>query len=233
MSRDSKPRQKPQKPRSGSRGSTLVGVFVGLVLGAIIAAALALYLTRSSPFQKTDKEEAVPAAAAKPAPAAPPRPANDPIALPGKPVDKPVEKPRFDFYNVLPKGADALPGPDSDTEKPTAAKADKSRPGADGADKAAAPAGAKDRFYLQAGAFENPAEADNLKARLALMGVEASVQKAEVPDKGTVHRVRVGPYATQEDMNAARAQLAAGGVNAAAIRIKPKEPARPAPAPAQ
>lgn len=38
------------------------------------------------------------------------------------------------------------------------------------------------------GAFEDPSEADNLKARLALMGVEASVQKVEVPDKGTMHR---------------------------------------------
>jgi cell division protein FtsN len=42
-------------------------------------------------------------------------------------------------------------------------------------------------------AFEDPSEADNLKARLALMGVEASVQKVELPEKGTVHRVRMGP----------------------------------------
>jgi cell division protein FtsN len=40
-----------------------------------------------------------------------------------------------------------------------------------------------EKFYLQAGAFEDPSEADNLKARLALMGVEASVQKVDVPEK--------------------------------------------------
>jgi cell division protein FtsN len=62
-----------------------------------------------------------------------------------------------------------------------------------------------EKFYLQAGAFEDPSEADNLKARLALMGVEASVQKVDVPEKGTMHRVRVGPYMGQEAMSKARA----------------------------
>lgn len=227
MSRDLKPRPKAQKSRSGSRGSTLVGVFVGLVLGAIIAAGLALYLTRSSPFQKSDKDEDK-QVATKPAPPppAPPKPAaTDPIALPGKPGDKPVEKPRFDFYNVLPKGTDAMPAPDqADTEKP--AKPAGAKPG-EGDKARTADVAPKEKLYLQAGAFENPSEADNLKARLALMGVEASVQKVDIPEKGIVlHRVRTGPYATAEDMNAVRAQLVAAGVNAAVVRIKPKEPTK-------
>ena len=83
---------------------------------------------------------------------------------------------------------------------------------------------APEKFYLQAGAFEDPSEADNLKARLALMGVEASVQKVDVPDKGTMHRVRTGPYLGQESMTKARDNLTANGINTAIVKIKPKEP---------
>lgn len=242
MSRDLKPRLQTNKPKSGSRGSTLVGIFVGLILGALVAAGIALYFTSASPFQKPKQED-------KPvAPPPPPKPQNsEPIALPGKAGDKPVEKPRFDFYNVLPKGTDALPAPGKPeettedirpakpekTDKPGAktaeqqpkadkAKADAERAKAEAAllDKPLTP----EKFYLQAGSFEDPSEADNLKARLALMGVEASVQKVDVPDKGTVHRVRTGPYLGADEMNKAKQQLASSGINAAIVRIKPKEP---------
>lgn len=256
MTRDQKPRLQTKTPKSASRGSTLVGIFVGLILGALVAAGIALYFTSSSPFPKARQDD-------RPAPAPqPPKPASEPIALPGKPGDKPVEKPRFDFYNVLPKGSDALPAPEKPEEtteivKPEKAdkvdktdKADKPKPAKpdeaakpakedkadkvdkskDDAERAKAEAALLDKplvpekFYLQAGAFEDPSEADNLKARLALMGVEASVQKVELPEKGTVHRVRVGPYLGQDEMNKARQQLSSSGINAAIVKIKPKEP---------
>lgn len=232
MSRDLKPRLQTKKPKSGSRGSTLVGIFVGLILGALVAAGIALYFTASSPFQKPKQEE-------RPVPPPPPKPqGGEPIALPGKAGDKPVEKPRFDFYNVLPKGSDALPAPTKPEEttevvKPPVKPEKTDKP--DDAERAKAEAAlldkpaAPERFFLQAGSFEDPSEADNLKARLALMGVEASVQKVELPEKGTVHRVRVGPYLGQEEMTKARQQLSSSGINAAIIKIKPKEP-KPAPA---
>ena len=267
MTRDQKPRLQPSSPRSANRGSTLVGIFVGLILGALVAAGIALYFTSSSPFPKSRPDD-------KPAPAAPqpPKPAGgEPIALPGKAGDKPVEKPRFDFYNVLPKGSDALPAPEKPEEiteivKPEKAdkpekvekvekveKADKPKPAKaeepskpakeektdkarDDAERAKAEAAlldkplAPEKFYLQAGAFEDPSEADNLKARLALMGVEASVQKVDVPERGTMHRVRVGPYMGQEAMTKAREQLRSSGIGTAVVKIKPKEP-KPAPAP--
>ena len=59
-------------------------------------------------------------------------------------------------------------------------------------------------MYLQVGAFENPNEADNLKARLALSGIQASAQRTQLPDGRVVHRVRIGPYARPEDMNPMR-----------------------------
>ena len=247
MSRDKKPRLQTTPSKSGSRGSTLVGIFVGLILGALVAAGIALYFTAASPFQKRQEE--------KPLVQPPPKPQNgEPIALPGKAGDKPVEKPRFDFYNVLPKGSDALPAPTKPEETTEVVKPDKpevpekpektdkpakpekvDKPKPDDAERAKAEAALLDKpavpekFYLQAGAFEDPSEADNLKARLALMGVEASVQKVEVPDKGTMHRVRTGPYLGQDEMSKARQNLSSNGISTAVVKIKPKEP-EPAPA---
>lgn len=252
MTRDLNPRQQANKPKSSSRGGTLVGIFVGLILGALVAAGIALYFASSSPFNRLKQAEERPLAAP------PPRPqSSEPIALPGKAGDKPVEKPRFDFYEALPKGAESLPPPskpeetaevvksDKPTkEKPESApakvdKTEKARPGSEGidaAERAKAEAAlldkpvAPEKFYLQAGAFEDPSEADNLKARLALMGVEASVQKVEVADKGTLHRVRTGPYMGQDAMTRARDNLAVNGISTTIIKIKPKEPKPAVPA---
>ena len=75
-------------------------------------------------------------------------------------------------------------------------------------------------FYLQACAFQKSTDADNLKAKLALMGLETSVQEVNVPDKGLMHRVRVGPYAKPEDMNRVRNQLAQNGIQASVVKAR-------------
>lgn len=189
-------------------GGTILGMFIGLVVGVLIAAGVVWYLNKTPlPFQEkgtrptTEKNGEA-------------RPAAVPVApepLPGKPGDKVTEKPRFEFYKILPGSQEPVPQAEP---KPAAA----------------APKPAGDALFLQAGSFQNPADADNLKARLALMGVEASVQKVEVPDKGTMHRVRVGPYMGQDVMTKAREQLSASGISTAVVKIKPKEP-KPVPAP--
>ena len=62
-------------------------------------------------------------------------------------------------------------------------------------------------------------DADNLKAKLALTGLEASVQTAAIPDRGTWHRVRVGPYRKVEEVNRAQAILKQQGIEAVLIRV--------------
>jgi cell division protein FtsN len=82
------------------------------------------------------------------------------------------------------------------------------------------PGALKETYFLQAGAFQNPADADNLKAKLALMGYEASVEPTNIAEKGTWYRVRLGPYNRVEDINRVRQQMADNGVQASLIRIK-------------
>jgi cell division protein FtsN len=183
----------------------LAGIFIGLLLGAIVAAAAAWYFMRVAPVRTPE----VP-------PRTLPQGANGstapaPIALPGKPGDRPVEKPQFDFYKILPQGENTAPAPSKPPAAPSGAAPDAAKP--------TAPA-PTEKLYLQVGAFSDPAEADNLKARLALMGIEASAQRVEVPDKGTLHRVRVGPYAKPEDLDAVRTQLAQAGIPVAVVKNK-------------
>src|SRR5574343_1056446 len=226
MSRDMKPRPKPQ---SSSRGGTLMGVFVGLIIGAIIAAGLAWYFTRPNVFQSSKNPSAPEPAPAKPAIVPP-----EPIALPGKPGDKPVDKMKFDFYKLLPEGQDAVPPPPKEAPKADPAKletrvetkpdskTDKadSKPAAPDAP-AAKPLAPGEKIWLQAGAFRDPVEADNMKARLAFQGVEAQVQKLDSADK-PLYRVRVGPYGRLEDAESARGQLALAGMTTNLIRVAPK-----------
>lgn len=72
-------------------------------------------------------------------------------------------------------------------------------------------------FVLQAGAFRGQDEADAMKAKLALIGLEARVLPADVEGK-PMYRVRVGPYAQLEDMNRARSRLAESGIESTVVR---------------
>jgi cell division protein FtsN len=180
-----------RKPGSrGSGGSLLVGILIGLVLGLSIALGVAWYINKMpSPFMT------------RPAP-----PAKTGAKSDAKAEDKlaravPDGKPRFDFYKILPgDGQPAAHQPPADAQK-------------------ASTAAERDAFFLQAGSFQSATDADNLKARLALIGVEATIQTAAVPDKGTWHRVRIGPYANVEALNSVRDVLKQNGYDTALIKV--------------
>ena len=78
----------------------------------------------------------------------------------------------------------------------------------------------KESYFLQVGSFKTEADADNLKAKLALQGFEAIVQTASIPNKGTWHRVRVGPLNNINSINKMRDQLIANNFSADLIKIQ-------------
>ncbi len=83
----------------------------------------------------------------------------------------------------------------------------------------AAGAGDGSRYLLQAGAFQAGAQAEELKARIALLGLSARVESAQINGK-TIHRVRMGPYGTASDLADAKRKLERGGLPAMAIKVK-------------
>ncbi len=71
----------------------------------------------------------------------------------------------------------------------------------------------KEAIYLQAGSFQNAGEADNQKARLALLGAEARIQQVMLQDK-VWYRVRLGPFHKMDEVNHMRGDLARQGIDA-------------------
>ena len=77
----------------------------------------------------------------------------------------------------------------------------------------------KESYFLQVGAFQTVQEADNVKAKLALLGIEAIVQTANIPEKGTLHRVRVGPFTDINQINKAKNELNESGFKTDLIKV--------------
>ena len=71
---------------------------------------------------------------------------------------------------------------------------------------------------MQAGAFRTQADADAQRAKLAMMGVAATVAERR-SELGTLYRVRIGPFTEVEAMNRARTRLSDNGVDAAVVRV--------------
>jgi len=189
--------------RGNMRGGTLLGLALGLLVGVLISFGVVWYLNKSPlPFvdrvgDRTGKPEVKENAAG----------ARAPTALPGKPGDKPVER-KFDFYEILEGKKSATPGGPAPEPPPPPPAA------------AAAAAPASQGLFLQVGAFQKAADAENLKARIAMLGFEANILEVDVPDKGVMHRVRTGPYANADEMNRARNELSQNGIPATVVRVK-------------
>lgn len=224
MSRDMKPRRsQPAKKKSG--GGTLIGMFIGLVLGVGVAAAVVWYMNKSPlPFgNKVVAPAKQEQASANAKPAAPNgQPAQQPMALPGKPGD-PIPEKRFQFYDILPGKADAVPDKSDKAAKPEAkqdeAKKDEAKKDDKKEEKKEEPKESKTPLFLQAGSFSTAQDADNQKAKLAFMGIEAVIQQVMIQDK-TFFRVRVGPYTRLDELNKVRAELAKAGIDAQLAKNK-------------
>ena len=207
--------------RKSGAGGTLLGLFIGIALGLGLAAAVAFYVMKAgNPYQPSTAGREASREIAK-------EPARTVKAEPGA-----AEKPRFDFYKILPgieepkvqpKGAER-PAPDKATAERAAApdkatdKAGAKQDGRAAADSPARVPKPADRFWLQAGSFAVEADAENLKARLALAGWEAAVQTATLQDKGVRYRVRLGPYDNTDELNRIKGDLGKRGFDVAVIK---------------
>jgi len=183
---------------NGGRGSGFwVGMLIGLLSGLCIALGVALYINKgANPFlQKQRSAEKV---ADKPAEAQKDTDAAN-AAASEKHVKSGEQKTRFDFYKILPGTEEAV------TDKEF---------------KRTSPAAPKEVYFLQVAAFQRPADADNLKARLALSGIEAQIQTATLPDGQVWHRVRVGPFSNQDELSKSRTALKQNNLEANLIKVR-------------
>lgn len=200
---------KNQARRNGGGGIPgWVWLAVGLLAGLAIAAAVVT----------GGKWKGVDALLPRPNPEArPPAKPEEPVAQ-DAPEPAP-RKPKYEFYDVL-RGEEVIP--DAELDAQAQVEAEQAQQAAE-ADPAVAPPPAEPadgvRYLIQAGAFRSLADADAVKARIALTGEIARVESAQV-DGGTIYRVRLGPYPNAGSLAAAKKALASHGIDAVAIRAQ-------------
>lgn len=262
MSRDYKSRKSTRStPEKG--GSAFLGGFVGYALGLASAIGIWVYFNYGpNPFLATEK---VPSSAE----------INQkkttvevPVTLEKAEKEEPIhlteEKPKFDFYKILP-GIDepeidhsyrqaaepviappiAVKPPEVINNKPieptppprpapvitppepspqVAAIQPRSYPTESApppvVPPTTTPPPAKERLFLQAGSFRKSNEAENLKARLALLGLFATIQPIDLAEKGMWYRVRVGPFNNRTDIDQANASLKENGIEAQFVKVQ-------------
>ncbi len=190
------------------------GVLVGLLLGIICALAVALYVNRfASPFVERPKPPELPKTGG-----VAPRPDAKKVTTPGSPQANADNK--FEFYQVTPgdKSKADMDKPKSKDgvkdEKDKSPRADtKALKEPDSTTNATS-----ERFYVQAGSFPNESDADNLKGKLAFMGLEATILPVDLQDRGTWYRVRLGPYKSSDEANRIKTSLSQNGIPANIIK---------------
>ena len=218
-------------------GGTLIGLVIGLLAGLGIALAVAVYVTRVPvPFvdrgvsrsPAKDAEEAErnkgwnPNAGLSSQQA--PLPAPDSVApgAEGAPSvgATPVETPSNSGLNGDPLG-DLLKDKLGEMPATPAPAATPAGPGAAAAPAvpATAAAGESAVYFVQAGAFRAPEDAQAQRARLAMLGMAADITEREQSGR-TVYRVRIGPFNQKQLAEATRVQLEANSVDAALVRIQ-------------
>src|SRR5690606_29793576 len=132
-------------PRKSS-GGFMLGMVVGVAVGLAVSLAVAFYLNKGPTPFVTSKYKQPPEKAAV---------ASKPGAIAGLPQGTvpvtPAEKPKFDFYKILPGQEETVTEREL-RERMRSARTQTEIP--------------KDVYFIQAGSFQNPADADNQKARL-------------------------------------------------------------------
>lgn len=114
-------------------------------------------------------------------------------------------KPKFDFYTILPELEVAIPEQElvNATNNSSTNNSEQNQ-----------------QYILQAGSFKKFEEADKLKAKLALEGIEADIQKVKINDTDTWHRVRIGPLNNIKALNQTRRRLRDLGIASIVVKNK-------------
>ncbi len=131
-------------------------------------------------------------------------------ALLEDPAPAKPKKPRYDFFTVLPEMEVVVPERELKRKAKPAASTSTGNTNT----------GDQDSYILQVGSFRNAADAEQMKARLALMGTVASVQTVTVNNQ-TWHRVRIGPFRGARKADEMRRMLADNQLDTLVLKVKP------------
>jgi cell division protein FtsN len=180
-------------------------VGIGLVLGVGLM-LLVLFKDWAPLLRRKNLPQPNPAATA-------PQASEPAVADTSKPKEP---RKSYDFYKVLEANEVVIP----DAELSAKARAEQQARSTPNATPAPATPASAGRYILQAGSYPDAKGADETKAKLALLGFQAQVQPVTVNGREW-HRVRLGPYASASDLEAAKRTLSDNGINAIALKETP------------
>lgn len=123
------------------------------------------------------------------------------------------DKPRFDFYALLPNMEVIVPKGEGDAGGEREQTAEQT-PEGDLSHRH------DERYLLQAGSFRTTADADRRRAELILQGHDVQIQTVELDSGDNWHRVMVGPFNNKNRMHRAQDQLAQQGIETLPIKQK-------------
>jgi cell division protein FtsN len=196
MAKDYKTRAHPSRSQPKQQKPGWVWFIAGLLVGCFISGLIWLKVTPSGP-QLPQQASAV---------------TKKPSKVDAKESQPDTPKPRFDFYTILPEMEVVVPDPVEEQEVKTADVAEVPESTTQPVDTAAG-------YMLQMGSFRNYVDADRLKASLALVGIQAEIQRVSIRGGDVYHRVRSGPY-DRVQVNALRAKLKQKKISSLVIKYR-------------
>jgi cell division protein FtsN len=134
-------------------------------------------------------------------------------------------KPKFDFYSLLPEEEVVVPAdtPPEPVQLPPAPQPEAATPAPQPQQApvaAATPSPATSGDYLvQVGSFRKPDDAERLRAQLAMLGIQTSIQTVTIDNGQTYHRVRTGAY-DKSGANAIQSKLKQNGHDSMMMRAQ-------------
>jgi cell division protein FtsN len=216
------------------RGNVIVGIIIGIVLGLAAALAVAVYVTKvpvpflnKGPSRSAEQDAAESRKNQNWDPNAPLYGKNPAKPLPAAPgIATPPAAGASEAVTSRDKDKDKDNKDARDKQPEAPAVAGRPAPADPLGDLAAARAGSTGGgggdpffYFVQAGAFRSPEDAEAQRAKLSLMGIEAKVTEREQSGR-QVWRVRVGPFTSKDDADRQKEKLDAGGFDTALVRVQ-------------
>lgn len=201
-----------RKGRQAVRNGGFLAWWVWVLIGVVGGALLMLLVVRGGLLPIT-REQTGP----QPNPQATAPRGSEPGVADQAAAEAKPKKPSYDFYSVLPEKEVVIP--DAEITAQARAESQQTQQTQQAGDTPAStpPAATGNGYLLQVGSFPNASDAESMKARLALQGFVAAIQPVTINGQ-TWNRVRLGPYRSAGDLEAAKQKLSAAGINAIALK---------------
>lgn len=187
---------KRRDSKPGSVTSHVLSMLTGLCLGLLVALYIYYFVPRIDEYKGIGKPPAQRQEATS---------GNTPKMIPKQEAET-LPEPKFDFYKILPNREINISEWIADNQEKDKPVVDE--PGL---------------YVFQVGSFKDYESADQVKARLALIGIQAEIQRVVINGQDSRHRVRIGPYKDPDVLKDVSRRLSSNGLEYMLLKLRLKD----------